>query len=49
MTERISHHRNDIVFALIEGEQSGISERTPEDIRAAVKDELRREERIIDT
>ena len=27
--------------ALIEGEESGISDRTPEDIRAAVRDRLR--------
>jgi len=43
LLEETARHRNAVVQALIEGEQSGVSERTPEDIRSAVKDEMRRD------
>ncbi|MEM8801026.1 MAG: type II toxin-antitoxin system ParD family antitoxin [Pseudomonadota bacterium] len=33
--------REAVIAALVEGEASGISERSPEDIRAAVKKDLR--------
>ena len=33
--------------ALIEGEQSGISDRTPEDVRAAVLDRLRKNGQLL--
>ncbi|MEP4196761.1 MAG: type II toxin-antitoxin system ParD family antitoxin [Aliishimia sp.] len=38
--EERTQHREAVVAALIEGEKSGISDRTPEDIRSAVKAEL---------
>lgn len=38
--EEQARHRDAVVAALIEGEQSGISDRMPEDIRAAVKLEM---------
>lgn len=38
--EEQARHRDAVVAALIEGEQSGISDRMPEDIRAAIKLEL---------
>lgn len=41
LLEAKSNHREAVIAALIEGEQSGISDRNPEDIRAAVKQELR--------
>lgn len=34
-------HRDAVIAALIDGEQSGTSDRTPEDIRTAVKQDLR--------
>lgn len=37
--EERNRQRDALVAALIEGENSGISDRTPEDIRAAVKRE----------
>jgi len=39
--EEQTQHRDAVIAALIEGERSGISERSPEDIRAAVKAEMR--------
>ncbi len=42
LLEQSARYRDAVVQALIEGEESGVSERTPEDIRTAVKDELRR-------
>lgn len=33
-------NREAVIAALVEGERSGVSDRTPEDIRAAVKAEL---------
>ncbi len=42
LLEQSARHRDAVVQALIEGEESGVSERTPEDIRIAVKDEMRR-------
>lgn len=41
LREAKSNHREAVIAALIEGEQSGISDRNPEDIRAAVKQEWR--------
>ena len=41
LLEAKTNHREAVIAALIEGENSGVSERTPEDIRAAVKQELR--------
>ena len=41
LLEERNRHRDAVVAALIEGEQSGISDRTPEDIRAAVRQEMR--------
>lgn len=43
LLEERSQHREAIVAALIEGEESGISDRSPEDIRAAVSHEMRRD------
>ena len=40
LLEERNKHRDAVISALIEGEQSGISDRTPEDIRAAVKQDL---------
>ena len=34
-------HRDAVIAALIDGEQSGISDRTPSDIRDAVKTEMK--------
>lgn len=42
LLEERNRHRDAVVAALIEGEQSGVSKRSPEDIRAAVRQELRR-------
>ncbi len=42
LLEQSARYRDAVVQALIEGEESGVSERTPEDIRTAVKDEMRR-------
>ncbi len=42
LLEQSARHRDAVVQALIEGEESGVSERTPEDIQIAVKDEMRR-------
>ena len=41
LLEARNTHRDAVVTALVEGETSGISDRTPEDIRAAVKADLR--------
>ena len=41
LLEAKTNHREAVIAALIEGENSGVSERTAEDIRAAVKQELR--------
>ena len=41
LLEERNRHRDAVVAALIEGEQSGISDRTPEYIRAAVRQEMR--------
>ncbi len=38
-SEGQSQHRDDVVDALVEGEQSGLSSRIPEDIRYAVRRE----------
>lgn len=40
LLEAKNNHREAVIAALVEGENSGISERTPEDIRAAVKQDL---------
>ena len=40
LLEAKNKHREAVIAALVEGENSGISERTPEDIRAAVKQDL---------
>lgn len=40
LLEAKNEHREAVIAALVEGENSGISERTPEDIRAAVKQDL---------
>jgi len=40
LLEERNRYRDAVVAALIEGEQSGISDRTPEDIRAAVRQEM---------
>jgi antitoxin ParD1/3/4 len=44
--EEQARHRDALVEALIEGEQSGISERMPEDIREAVKLEMQSDGKI---
>ena len=41
LLEEKNRHRDAVVAALIEGEQSGINDRTPEEIRAAVRQEMR--------
>ena len=41
LLEERTTHREAVVAALIEGEESGISDRTPDQIRAAVREELR--------
>lgn len=41
LLEAKNNHREAVIAALIEGEQSGISDRTAEDIRTAVKAEMR--------
>lgn len=41
LLEAKTNHREAVIAALIEGENSGVSERTAEDIRTAVKQELR--------
>lgn len=46
LLEEKNAHREAVIAALIEGENSGISDRTPEDIRQAVKDEMRQDGRI---
>lgn len=43
LLEERNKHRDAVVSALIEGEQSGISERSPEDIRSAVRQDMRRD------
>lgn len=40
LLETQTRYRDAVVAALVDGEESGISERTPEDIRAAVKEDL---------
>ncbi|MEL6523986.1 MAG: type II toxin-antitoxin system ParD family antitoxin [Pseudomonadota bacterium] len=40
LLEAKNNHREAVIAALVEGENSGISERTPEDIRTAVKQDL---------
>jgi antitoxin ParD1/3/4 len=40
LLEAKNNHQEAVVASLIEGEKSGISDRSPEDIRAAVKREL---------
>lgn len=40
LLEAKNKHREAVIAALVEGENSGVSERTPEDIRAAVKQDL---------
>lgn len=40
LLEAKNNHREAVIAALVEGESSGISERTLEDIRAAVKQDL---------
>jgi len=40
LLEAKNNHREAVIAALVEGENSGISERTPEDIRATVKQDL---------
>ncbi len=42
LLEERTQHRNALVAALIEGEESGVSERTPEEIRADIREEMRR-------
>ncbi|MCA8929119.1 MAG: type II toxin-antitoxin system ParD family antitoxin [Alphaproteobacteria bacterium] len=46
LLEERNRHRDAVVAALIEGEQSGVSDRTPEDIRAAVRQEMQRDGRV---
>ena len=41
LLEERNLHRDAVVSALIAGEESGISDRSPEDIRAAVRQEIR--------
>lgn len=43
LLEERTRHRDAVVQALIEGEQSGISDRSPEDIRTAVREDMRRD------
>lgn len=43
LLEEKNSHREAVIAALIEGENSGVSNRTPEDIRAAVKEDMRRD------
>ena len=42
LLEERTQHRDALVAALIEGEESGVSERTPEEIRADIREEMRR-------
>ncbi len=41
-----TRRRDAVIKAIIEGEESGVSYRTPEDIRMAVKKELRLNEKL---
>lgn len=43
LLEAKNAHRDAVIAALVDGEKSGLSDRTPEDIRAAVKQGLRRD------
>lgn len=40
LLEERTLHRDAVIAALIEGESSGVSDRTPEQIRAAVRQDL---------
>ena len=46
LLEAKSNHREAVIAALVQGEKSGVSDRTPEEIRAAVKQELRLDEDV---